>query len=216
MWPALAILLVLPWLPETPNSLIQVRGKQQLTIASLTAVNQHPLISVLHASLPQYCLLHCMHGQQQQRGLLEQGKDSLRRIRGPWYSREALAAEANTIWKAAGYPLAETSRVKRVSQQLRHWLSRISSSISGLHHIRFTAACCLYMLLAWCVLQVQWVTRQLQQLFSRDQQPVLMLVALLTVFAWLQGEVATTGSCRAGKHSAQWCNCAAMGFWSDK
>jgi len=38
-------------------------------------------------------------------------------------------------------------------------------------------------------LQLSWLTRQLKQLFSREQLPQLVVVTVLTAFAWLQGNL---------------------------
>eukprot|EP00775_Hariotina_reticulata_P012559 gene12559-12691_t len=101
LWPAVAIILLLPWLPETPSSLIQ-------------------------------------------RGLLQEGMESLQRIRGPWYGSEALAAEMQLIWKAAGRPHPDTNRVARFS-----WLTSQLKQLFSQEQLPQLMVVTLLTVLAW-------------------------------------------------------------------
>ena len=49
-----------------------------------------------------------------QRGLLQEGQEALRHIRGPFVSNASLQDEALLLWQAAGCPAAETRNTSRV------------------------------------------------------------------------------------------------------
>lgn len=50
-----------------------------------------------------------------QRGLLQEGQEALRHIRGPFVSNASLQEEALLLWQAAGCPTADTRGKSRVS-----------------------------------------------------------------------------------------------------
>lgn len=93
-WPAVIVLMLLPWLPETPNSLIQ-------------------------------------------RGRLVEGREALRRIRGPFCD---IDEELMEIWRSAGSPLHEEAAsvsVRQMLLQLRamrqqvHWVPVLVCALVG-------------------------------------------------------------------------------------